>query len=184
MSEINNIDYRPDVSDEIREDLPNFYSGDRMDAFIQAISSGFQTLHDDIFAVWTGTSLQSARGKALESWGDWVGEPKRELTETQYRRIIRAKIAARNTDGNAPDLKSVYQTALDASDVLRIGAYPAGVALTAIVEEMPGDHYSDRVRKIANIAKPTGVSIKLKVAFSDYFAFGDDLEGNTTARIL
>jgi hypothetical protein len=165
------MEYRPNVYEEMRDDLPNFFSGDRMEAFLSALAHGAQTVHNDIYETYIGTSLEAATGEALDQWGDWVGD------------IIRAKIIATDKKSSTPVLAEVYRTAISANDLIYSPAYPAGISLTAIVDEMPGEYYSERIRNLLE-RKADGRTLVLKVAFSDTFTGGDVAQDKSTARIL
>lgn len=180
------LPFRGQVDEEILEDLYSKFRKERVKKFVRALShGGFQNLESDIFDVYVSSSLGAAQGDTLKQWGSFVGEPKRQLTDGEYRRIIHAKLQARNTADSSPELTQVYETALDAFDVLRVGAYPAAFVLTAIVPEMPDEYYSSRVRDVMETAKgENAIGMVLKVAFPDYIAFGSEIEGGTTARVL
>jgi hypothetical protein len=180
------LDYREDVEGSLREDLPSWISGPRVNALIQAAAETcFQDVEDKIFNVWSSTTIDTSSGEALRQWGELFGEPERELTPEQYKNIISAKITAVNNSSSSPDLVQIYKKALNAEDVLRVEAYPAGVSLTGIVSSMPPDYYSYRVRKLMEeVSKTRGIGIALKVAFPDYIEFGGSIDGNTTARVL
>ena len=176
--------HRVDVYHDLRRDLDSFFSGDRIEAFLKGLAAGCQLVEDDIYELYVGTSLNDSTGEALRQWGQLVGEERRELTETQYRRIIAAKIRALDGEGTASDLVDVYRTSVDAFDILRVGAYPAGVSLTAVVDSMPGAYYSGRIRRLVESSKPEGVQLALKVALPDFFQSGDSFENTTSARVL
>jgi hypothetical protein len=88
--------------------LPMQFRGKpRIEAFVRATTSSLQALEDASVQLLTAWVLDTAIGAQLDQLGVIVGQPRDGLSDADYRRILRARIAANRSDGIVEDLIQV-----------------------------------------------------------------------------
>lgn len=153
--------YIRDHLEQARQDLlSQFREKTRIEALITALAFGVQTLEDELFDFVTSTTVDFATGDLLDRLGFIVGEQRLGLTDTEYRRILRVRIAANRSSGTRDELISIFQQATSATEVRLIDSPPAAFLLIAFVQEIPSQTLRDRINTIIAIAKPAGVQFQ------------------------
>lgn len=137
-------------------DLPRY--GELLDALARPC----QLLEDAALAVYAQRALDAAEGAQLDQLGALVKEPRAGLSDVAYRRRIRARIAADNSQGLTEDLIRVarlivYDPAATitteqqdvATEIVRIGAIATDDATAADLISFARTTVSAGVRVIA-----------------------------------
>lgn len=155
----------------------------RLKAMICALVSPMQSLEDELVKLMLVRDLDNAYGQHLDNWGELVSEPRGGLTDTWYRKLIKARMVADQSNGLASDLIAVARKVIDSartlelSDVRDLTASGAMEAMLAIGGDAePGLPYN-RLFDILNDAKPSGMQLTLDYSTSDdddTFTLGPD----------
>jgi hypothetical protein len=66
-----------------------------------------QALEDAIYQLLTERQLNTAIGEQLEGIGEIVGQPRNGLSDDDYRRTLKARVSANNSEGRIEDLIKV-----------------------------------------------------------------------------
>lgn len=74
---------------------------------LRALTAPVQALEDMLQQLMSERSIDTAVGKQLDVIGRLAGQPRLGLDDETYRRYIRARIAAHNSDGTTEDLITV-----------------------------------------------------------------------------
>tara|TARA_Y100000593_G_C4223558_1_gene293211 strand:+ start:281 stop:847 length:567 start_codon:yes stop_codon:yes gene_type:complete len=73
-------------------------------SIISMLSDGVQQIEDVLYDLLVSTTIEMAEGVTLDSWGSLVGETREGRADTEYRRFILARAAARNSHGRSETL--------------------------------------------------------------------------------
>lgn len=125
---------------------------------IRALCVGIQEFEDITYDYAVSWMLDSASGYLLNRIGAFVGAQRLGLSNSSFRRIIRARIAALRSNGLIGDIANVVVALVDPSLLVYSTAYPAGFRFYF---EHDGNLTSDERRRFARItelARPAGVS--------------------------
>lgn len=152
-------DYIPDHRERARADLlSQFRHKTRIEALIRALALGTQNLEDALLDFVVSLSVDFATDELLNRLGKLVGEQRLGLSDSEFRRIIRVRIAANRSSGTRDELISIFEQATDAAEVRYVDSFPAAFLLIAFVPEIPSQILRDRINAIIEIAKPAGVN--------------------------
>lgn len=88
---------------------------DNIVAFISALVTQIQFHEDALTQLFNLRGVDVAEGQQLDDLGVIVGQPRDGLSDTDYRRYIRARIAANNSDGLVEDVIRVTRGILNNS---------------------------------------------------------------------
>lgn len=172
--------YIPDHRDRALRSVPSHLSGAlRIGALVGGIGQSVQGVEDEIFGVYTGTTLGASVGAALDQWGALVGEDREGADDADYRRFIRARILASRATGTRDDLLRVW--ALITGGAARIvDCPPALFYLWTVRGSWMADSIARRCARFVGDLKPAGVQMVLLEAVSGYQGF----DGNTESGAL
>lgn len=172
------ITLEPDYETRALNDL---YSQLRRDpnlrAWYVALTKSAQLLEEIIFDIIISTGLRFATGRDLDTWGELVGERRGSLDNEDYRRIIVGRVAARASNGDIPNVASIFEAITEAQFVVVHDSYPAGLVLTTYRFSPMADEYRARVRAVMLDAKLGAVSCLLIESIVDDSIVYDDQPG-------
>lgn len=178
-------DYREDIRSEVLQELYfQFRDKPRFRALVEALALGAQVFEDACVDVIQTLSLSSASGVHLALLGSIVGEQRLNLTEEEYRRVIRAKIVSNRSSGRVSDLLetwrllSVKDELNDVIDILE--RYPAGFSLFIRTVQPPTAQEAERWRRIMYRAKGAGIALRLVAGRADALSFRSRASGLST----
>lgn len=163
----------PDHAAKAIDDLIGELRQPRISALAEAMATGVQVSEDLTFELIVDRMLDVATGDALDQYGENVGEPRGGLSsDPEYRRFIRARIAANESGGSTDELIQIWRIVTGPSiSVLETPLYPAGFQLVVVREAPLSDEAARRVRALMEDAKPSGISMILIEAVVGYFGF-------------
>lgn len=152
-----------------------------MRAFITAIAEAVQEVEDDAWACIADRQLDVAEGAQLDQYGRVVGARRDGLDDDDYRALIRTRILANRSNGQADVILRVVAALL--ADVL---VSPPGVeyrtlppAAYALQVELSAEPTPARLALIARIVgeiTPSGVAYEVAYGEDPMFRLdGDDL---------
>lgn len=147
--------------------------------FLAALVSPVQVLEDTLQAVKIGRLLDYAVGVQLDAIGKIVGRPRNGLTDDDnYRRVIRAQIAANKSDGLIEDFITVTDLVVYEDDGVYVVTNWGGATITIRVD---GVAITWTVAELLNelLQKAKSGGVRLYLEFSeldpdDAFQFADD----------
>lgn len=120
------------VKEALDKLLSQDWDKERIQYIVQAFAKSVQVTEDNLWALYSQRSLDTAEGAQLDAIGEIVDLNRGDLTDTEYRDRLRAKIRANRSFGQADDLLSIVAlVAPDAEDVDCKDEPPAAVRVTA-----------------------------------------------------
>lgn len=150
-----------------------------MRAFIEAVAEAVQEVEDDAWAAVADRQLDTAEGAQLDQYGRVVGARRDGLEDDDYRALIRTRILANRSNGQADVILRVVAALLE--DVL---VAPPGVeyrvlppAAYALQLELSAEPTPARLALIARVVgeiTPSGVAYE--VAYGEATAFRLDTQ--------
>ncbi len=108
---------------------------------LRALMGPFQDLEDMWMGMLTGRRINNATGVNLDLLGKIVGQPRNGNSDIDYRRFIRARVAANNSDGLVEDFITVTKLVLNDETVYvhvrKIGTATVVITLENQVIDIP-----------------------------------------------
>lgn len=142
-------------------------------AWTKAVGAVFQALEDNAFSAIVDRHLTTATGVHLRRWGRLVGEQQLNLTASEFRRVIRAKILALRSKGDADTLVRVYAVLMNTDDVF-VTSYTKHLRLEARRELALSDAMASRVPKVMGTARKPGEGVTLVEALPGPLGFDEN----------
>lgn len=157
--------------------LAQYRERPRLRALVRELAGEVQAAEDALWGMVAQTSIDTAEGVWLDRLGAIVGEAREGATDTDYRKYIRARIAANRSASTVEDVLSVMRAW--AGGVLPtlavIDRFPAGIELqlpaAVTLAELP------RLFRLVRAARAAGIGVMLlyqTVDNADAFAFSSD----------
>lgn len=167
------IAYIPDHPDRaVARLLSQYRRQPRIQALVRALTGGAQAVEDVAFDLLASQTLSAASGRELELWGRIVGEARRGLDDTDYRRFIEARILANLSEGDVDRMIRIFDLVTGNCPVRYYTLYPAAFALVMFNECTPlQDRLRRRIRRIMESVKPAGVSLTLIEATGNAYQY-------------
>lgn len=162
----------------VAESLSQDRDKPRIVALLTAIGALFQYMEDICDDLIVERTLANAIGKQLDQYGMLVGEPRLGALDDDYRRFIRARILANNSESKPDDLIKIYAALVDEleSEIKFTELYPAAYEITAIADASLPVEVVRRIGRVMESVRPIGVGAK--VLFGVDNAFILDKEGH------
>lgn len=157
--------------------LAQYRERPRLRALVRELAGEVQAAEDALWGMVAQTSIDTAEGVWLDRLGAIVGEAREGATDTDYRKYIRARIAANRSASTIEDVLSVMRAW--AGGVLPtlavIDRFPAGFELQlpapVTLAELP------RLFRLVRAARAAGVGVMLiyqTVDNANAFTFSSD----------
>ena len=169
--------FEPEHEDRAFEQLlGQFREQPNIRDLVRALCVGVQELEDVSYDYSVSTFLDLAKGYLLDRLGAFVGAQRLGATDDEFRRIIRARIAAQRSNGTIGEIGHVLALLTDPEVLHYSPAYPAGYRFFFVPSE--GSLTDDEVRRavrILELARPAGVDASyVEGASTDTFRFDID----------
>lgn len=151
-------------------------------ALLESYAAQVQALEDDAWDVLTeaGFDIEDAEGVQLDRIGSIIGQPRWDLSDADYRNLLRARIVANVSKGTPEDLISLLTALLGE----RVYTYArSGIAYAQItwsINPLSSDQTVLNILDLVQVAKPVGCTIALAETDSsvvDPFVFGSSGDG-------
>jgi hypothetical protein len=148
-------------------------------ALIGAIAGVIQTVEDAFWDLYSAMLLDSATGVWLEYLGAIVGEAREGWGDTDYRRLIKARILINKSSGTIDEVLTIAALILDVSVTtvfLRAEEfYPASMLLEIVHTVHPPAALRNRLCRMVARARPVGVRLLINSVPNDSntFTLGD-----------
>jgi hypothetical protein len=132
-------------------------------ALVSALVGPAQAIEDAIWQLYTLRRVDTAEGVQLDLLGDVVGQPRDGLSDDDYRRYIRARIATNRSLGVVEDLIKITRLVVG-DDALRVEVERQNIATIVVrLLEIPiTDELADIVFDFLFKAKAAGVRLILE----------------------
>ena len=143
----------------------------RILALTEALGAGAQMLEDPLFGFIVGWNVNLVSGKALDVFGNIVGEARQGLDDATYKRFVQARIRANVAEGTRDELIEIYALLMAADDVRYFDLPPAAFALQAQRPVFLDDITAARVAAFMIDVKPAGVGMTLIEAIAPVFTY-------------
>lgn len=115
--------------------LPSvFDAATNLRAVVTAAAEEVQVAENAASEMLASRNVEVATGAALDQWGELVGEPRRGMGDTDYRRMIRSRVLQSTRSGEAGSLIRIVQLMTDSLDV-HLVTDAAGVSLYYFVAD-------------------------------------------------
>lgn len=83
------------------------------EAIVRAFAKQCQLIENAIYQLFTEQYLDNAAGVNLDNIGAIVGQPRRLLSDENYRRLIRVRVLVQNSEGTLPEIVSIVKLFLN-----------------------------------------------------------------------
>lgn len=174
MSDAPEFQYRGDYEEWLLAMLNPRRNQTQWRALVRALALACQQAEDLAWDVFLSNQLDNASGITLKYAGRKVGEEIGELTESEFRKIISARLRVMKTNGSPDDLLDILKAATGATSVAYYGGNAAFV-LIAYRQGFMRDEYAARIKKLIRLGKPVGVSMEVIEAIQLTDAFHYDV---------
>lgn len=149
---------------------PNFES------FLTVLLTPIQRVEDALWQLLTERGIDTATAAQLNTLGKIVGQPRGGMVDADYRRYVRAKIAANKSTGKPEDLIAVALAVLGPDPAAEIEIQPSGTA-TLIVELLGAIDAATAEAMNTLLQQSVAAGVRLVLVFSlsapaDTFTFG------------
>lgn len=160
--------YEDDHAARALEDTqPRLAQKPNIEALIRALSVGVQLTEDIALDYVTTQLLDTATGYLLDRFGKFVGADRLGATDYEFRKVIRARVAAQRSNGTIGEIGHVLDLLVDAGLITYSAAYPAGYRFYFVPNE--GQLTADEIRRaqrILELTRPAGVDASFVEAAS------------------
>lgn len=189
MSEISHI---TNWSTVLLELLPAQHrAGTTWISLLSAMTGESQNQEDALYSLWQARAdLDQATDDRLDGWGRLVGVQREDLSDDDYRRLIRARLQVLRSEGSPDELIRIVDAMTDSGgNTLYWETPPACFSIQYDGNTWTGDHIAgNRVATYIKDARPAGVAIGQVIERdpTSGFTFGTDgsrgfsEEGGTT----
>lgn len=171
--------FEPEHLERALEDiLYQFRDQPNIRDLVEALSEGTQVFEDTAYDYVTSQFLDLAEGYLLDRLGAFVGAQRLGAEDPEFRKIIRARIAAQRSNSTIGEIGHVVAL-LFAPDVLEYStAYPAGYRFYFDPGEGAlSDAQRRRAARVLELARPAGVNASyVEAATSDAETFKFDID--------
>lgn len=186
---MSNITYIPNYADQAVALLPSPYHGaERIEALTRAAAAAPQVIEDATFDAMVGDNPTDAAGVTLDRWGRIVGQPRRGLTDEEYRRFIEARIQANIAGSSIEELIELWEAVTAPGEIRHFQLSPAAYALVVFRNTPMRPTLRARVRELMKAVQPAGIGMTLIEAPATDAAYqydeGPGLNVGAFARIL
>jgi hypothetical protein len=143
----------------------------RINALLKSIGELCQYLEDIADTLIVERTLAQAIGKQLDQYGRIVGEPRLGALDDDYRRFIRARILANNSESKPDDLIRVLAMLMDvlAEEIKLSELYPAAYELQVVVDVAPTIEVLRRIGRVMESIRPIGMGQKVILGVDNAF---------------
>lgn len=132
----------------------------RIQALMRVFARQVQEIEDAIFALVHERFLHTSQGAQLDQWGALVGLSREGVTDSEYRRLIQARMLLNRSSGTAPEVIEILRLITgNHGPVQAQPLYPAGVLLAYSTPTPLTDAQTTRVRAWMEEALALGVRL-------------------------
>ena len=156
----------------VDETLQRLSTKPTIEALIRSLMVGVQLTEDIALDYVTTQLLDDSTGYLLDRFGAFVGAQRLGASDSEFRKVIRARIAAQRSNGTIGEIGHVLDLLVDAGLIAYSTAYPAGYRFYFVPNE--GQLTEDEIRRAARIlelTRPAGVD----ASFVEAAGADDDL---------
>jgi hypothetical protein len=136
-----------------------------MQAVVTALVEQVQDIEDDLYTMITSAVIAAAVGVQLDRIGEWVGQPRWDRNDADYRDLLGARVLVNSSDGTIEDIIAAL-VAMGATSVLYryqdTARYSLGLTVVGVLSAADGDAY----RQLLDTASPSGVAYLLRITDS------------------
>lgn len=165
--------------------MPSAMRGPTTLVILDAIATQLQLLEDIAFDYALSANVDAARDRLLERFGALVDEARGLLSDAEYRRIIRTKIAALRLPSNPATLLELVGSLIDASAYYYTeghGFYQLAYDSTSTLASAA---FRRRALRLLNLARPAGVETEVVAGTGNLFRLDrTNLDGPQLGVIL
>ncbi len=135
----------------------------KIELLIESLAGPAEDLETTLYDLLTLRGVETAIGAQLDVLGAIVGQAREGLSDDDFRRYIRARIAANKSEGTVPDLLLVVRQVLgDAeADPVVHQQYPAAVVVRVLDRAIP-TATAEIMAKFLRAAAAAGVRVILE----------------------
>lgn len=139
--------------------------------FTDLIGTQIQDIENKVRVLYFRYSIDHSSGATLDNIGVIVGQPRKGMSDENYRRFIKAKIGLNSSEGNIDHIIKVWQLLSGTDDVELQEVFPGKVKLKAITTFPTG--FEEAIWDIMEKILLGGVGLA-EIWFDDpsYFGFG------------
>jgi len=146
---------------------------------VDVLVSQIQIAEDTAWSLVVERTLDQATGVNLDQYGTLLDEPRNGLEDDDYRRVLRARVAADDSDGEGDVILDVVSRLTDSDNVRLTEAYPHTIMVSVVVDAPLTDDARERTARMTQSAVMAGVNLcGLVEGVRPYFGFDDDPEAS------
>lgn len=170
------IRYITDHVERARNALKSgMHNANRFKRLLDAFTGEIQLLENTLLDLFYARTIEGATGPQLDLIGRILDEPRDGLSNTQYRRFLRVKIAVLASGGERWRLVDILKTATGATSVQFTPEYPAAFTVYYTTAVPLSTDVRARIKRLFGDAVGSGIGFEIVEAVDvDYFGFSDD----------
>jgi len=161
-------------AEALEEGISRLWTSPTLRALLAALSGPIQALESLMLGTSLAGSLDSATGRDLDLLGGLIGEFRRGLPDSEYRRILRGAVWAARSSTTRDEIIDLFRLLLgDEGSVEYYDRYPANIELVYLRADELTDRFKNRVARLIEDALPLGVGARFaSVDLGGGFVFG------------
>ena len=138
--------------------MPSRLRGAVIVALLRALVDEYQRLEDELFDHYVSLPITVAEGVVLDRWGAIVGEARYGLPDSDYRRVIEARLIALRAAGRREYIVRMVALLLD-EEFLTYSNYVAAYRVNVDAGVMPiTAAFERRVLRLVALATTAGIN--------------------------
>lgn len=151
------------LTDEAQALLPHqFANSKKFKALLNSLTQPFQEALETIEALKTSLYIDLAQGDTLDTIGAIVKQPRKGMSDTDYRPWLKVRILLNNNSGTAEDIKRILAVLYNGLGEFELHESPGH--LTVYLNKPPVFTNQDVIQSIIKEAVPIGIKTRIQVA--------------------
>lgn len=143
----------------------------RLQAAAGSIGDAAQQMESFLFAILTGSTLESAAAHRLDQWGDLVGQARGALKDDDYRRFIRARILANRCTGKWDEILRIVEIVTEPVAIRSRDVFPCCIEIVVLRQVLMERLIWSKVRDLLRDIRPAGVSMVVTEVAGPFLGF-------------
>jgi len=168
-----NEDLRQQMVDRL---LSQFETLENWLKFVDWLAPSFQEAENVAYDLSADRLLDTAEGEVLDQYGALLDEPRDDLDDDTYSRVLNSRILSNRSSGVLEFLLEITARLANTELARVIELFPAGVSTEYVVPSSLTAGMRARIVKLLDRATSAAIGIKVVEAVPGYFGFEGDPE--------
>jgi len=178
------MDYIQDHKTRLQDRMPSRLRGRIILSLLKAIGDEVQLLEDETFDHYLSENINLAGGVMLDRWGLIVGEARYGLDDSDYRRILEARLLALKAAGRREVIVRVVGLLFE-EEKITYSNYHTHFRVNVDLGLVPSPAYERRVLRLVTFMAVVGISGTIAVGPPGMFRLSSSAGfGSPLGRVL